>query len=212
MIRPKTPTYIDVIPLYLPTDDDLIDAAVSGHISRLDKSFNEIRKDYTVEHAREFLKKLIELGHTSVLEHLIFKFLVSGSRVYTHEQVRHRMASYTQKSLRVPREFSEHSVVIPEELHSEDMSEWLRQAKEAFENYQYWVDKGYSVDVARYKLTQEWRTPISITINARSLRNFFSLRLYEDAHFEIRDVAKDMLHCIRVAGLASLFEDLDTVP
>jgi thymidylate synthase ThyX len=42
--------------------------------------------------------------------------------------------------------------------------------------------------------------------------NSFSLRLAEDGHFEIRDVAKSMLHWIRLAGLAFLFEDLETVP
>jgi len=153
LTKPKHPTCIDITALYLPTDDDLIDAAVSAHSSRLGKSFFEFRKDYTVEHAHEFLKKLIELGHTSVLEHLVFKFPVSGTRIYTHEQVGHRVASYMQKSLRVPREFSEDSVFIPDKLDAEDMTKWLRQARQAFENYQCWIDKGYSVDVVRYKLT-----------------------------------------------------------
>jgi len=80
LTKPKHPTYIDVIPRYFPTDEDLIDAAVSGDIFQVDKSFGDIRKGYGIKDALRFLKKLIRLGHTSVLEHIVFRFLVSGSR------------------------------------------------------------------------------------------------------------------------------------
>ena len=45
------------------------------------------------------LKKVMESGHLSVLEHASFTFSISGvSRALTHELVRHRIASYTQQS------------------------------------------------------------------------------------------------------------------
>jgi len=44
---------------------------------------------------------LIKLGHTSVLEHAVASFKISDvSRSLTHQLVRHRIASYTQKSQR----------------------------------------------------------------------------------------------------------------
>jgi thymidylate synthase ThyX len=42
--------------------------------------------------------------------------------------------------------------------------------------------------------------------------NSFSLRLAEDGHFEIRDVAKSIFHHIRLADLAFLFDDLESIP
>ena len=47
-----------------------------------------------------------------------------------------------------------------------------------------------------------------MTINARSLRNYFALRAKHDADFEINAVAKMMFSLIEKAGLAFLFEDI----
>ena len=47
------------------------------------------------EHAERFLKKIIELEHESVLEHLVFCFNITGiSRWATHQLVRHRIGSF----------------------------------------------------------------------------------------------------------------------
>lgn len=207
--------YIEVTPISIPTPLDVWNTAASARISYSDETddFMALFSDFeSYDDVVAFLKKLIGKGHTSVLEHLVFRFMVSGSRVYTHEQVRHRIASYTQKSLRKALE-NEHeldrlSIVVPKQIKSEDLDMWFKQAENTFMDYQYWLDKGYSVDVARYKLTQEWRTPIVMTINARSLRNYFSLRTSDDAHFEIRDVSERMLDIIDSNGLIFLFEDV----
>jgi thymidylate synthase ThyX len=47
-----------------------------------------------------------------------------------------------------------------------------------------------------------------MTINARSLRNFFDLRAKHDADFEIREVAKRMYQLIKEENLSFLFEDI----
>jgi thymidylate synthase ThyX len=47
-----------------------------------------------------------------------------------------------------------------------------------------------------------------MTINARSLRNFFDLRTKHDADFEIRAVARKMYQLIEKEGLDFLFEDI----
>ena len=49
----------------------------------------------------KFINKLIEMGHMSPLEHVNFTFAVEGiSRATSHQLVRHRIASYTQRSQR----------------------------------------------------------------------------------------------------------------
>ena len=52
-----------------------------------------------VERAETFIRKLIERGHESVLEHASATFLFVTDRGVTHELVRHRLASYSQECL-----------------------------------------------------------------------------------------------------------------
>jgi len=47
----------------------------------------------------KFIRKLIERGHESPLEHASATFLIEGiSRACSHQIVRHRLASFSQKS------------------------------------------------------------------------------------------------------------------
>jgi len=49
----------------------------------------------------ELIKKVIQKGHHSVLEHAYATFRIKGgSRVFTHEMVRHRLMSPSQESQR----------------------------------------------------------------------------------------------------------------
>lgn len=53
-----------------------------------------------------FVKMLEEIGHESPFEHAAFTFLIRGvSRTLTHQLVRHRIASYSQRSQRYVAEF-----------------------------------------------------------------------------------------------------------
>ncbi|GAF67457.1 unnamed protein product, partial [marine sediment metagenome] len=58
-------------------------------------------KDLSIEEAKKILKRVIGYGHVSVIEHASFTFFIDGvSRAFTHQLVRHRLASYTQQSMR----------------------------------------------------------------------------------------------------------------
>lgn len=191
----------------IPTQQDIIDAAVAGWGSRSKQSYHELIKDVSYDECVSFLKRLIGWDHTSVLEHIVFKFIISVSRVNSHEFVRHRMASYTQSSYRTKREFEDEMFVVPPVIiEREFLGEWLEQMYSYIRNYNYWIDMGLGVDVARYHLPQGVRTSVAVTMNARSLRNFFVLRLDKRAHFEIRDTANTMLRLINDVGLGFLFE------
>jgi len=192
----------------IPTEQMLIDAAAAGMVSRKDEPYGEFVEDIDIARAKNFLKKMIGYGHESVLEHIVFQFWLSMSRVASHQLVRHRMASYTQMSLRKERDLSTEDFVIPPAIKDEDRSEWLQDTQVVIDTYRKWLDKGYDVDVARRKITQEARTDLVMTINARSLRNFFSLRAKHDADFEIREVARRMYQLIEEEELTFLFEDI----
>ncbi len=192
----------------VPTQQMIIDAAAAGMVSRKDEPYGEFVVDVDVAVAKKFLKKMISYGHDSVLEHVVFQFWLSMSRVASHQLVRHRMASYTQMSLRKKRDLTTDDFVIPPDIKEEDKEDWVQDIQATIDMYQKWLNKGYDVDVARRKITQEARTDMVMTINARSLRNFFDLRAKHDADFEIREVAKEMYKLIEQEELSFLFEDI----
>lgn len=73
-------------------------------------------KPKTLETARKMIKALIKSGHTATIEHASVTFLVHGiSRAVSHEIVRHRIASYCQRSQRYVNEKTP-SYEIPEEI------------------------------------------------------------------------------------------------
>jgi len=192
----------------IPTPQMLIDAAAAGMVSRKDEPYGEFVEEIDVPRAKSFLKKMIKYGHDSVLEHVVFQFWLSMSRVASHQLVRHRMASYTQMSLRQERDLSIEDFVIPPEIKDEDREEWKQDIQATIDRYRKWLDKGYDIDTARRRISQDARTDLVMTINARSLRNFFDLRAKHDADFEIREVARKMYKLIQEEELSFLFEDI----
>ena len=60
------------------------------------------------------MRKLVEMGHFSTLEHVTFTFAIEGvSRVLTHQLVRHRIASYSQQSQRYVKEHDFETIMPP---------------------------------------------------------------------------------------------------
>lgn len=178
------------------------------------KSFN--RDDYESEERigennKKLLKRLIALGHESVIEHIVYTFrIVGASRGFLQQLVRHRIASYSVQSTRYtlkkllegaitdPAEFC----VIPPEFTERErkvLLGLLMELKEAV--------KQFPNDVAKYLLPESFRTELVWTINARSLRNFLKLRLHPKAHFEIRHVTELVVKALPEGHLI-LFEDL----
>ena len=74
--------------------------ASAGKLTISPKEFQEIYDKMTVEKTKVWIQELIKRGHGSPLEHSIYIFEVTCSRVASHQLVRHRIASYTQLSQR----------------------------------------------------------------------------------------------------------------
>jgi len=148
----------------------------------------------------KFLKKIIDLGHLSVLEHAGFTFGVEGiSRATSHQLVRHRLASYSQQSQRYVKIGSDFEYVCPHTIaESEDLALKYEDAvKRIHSVYRELVDAGIPAEDARYLLPNAAATKIIITMNARELRHFFTLRCCERAQWEIREMACEMLKLAR---------------
>lgn len=146
------------------------------------------------------LKKILSLGHFSVLEHASFSFGIEGiSRTCSHQLVRHRIASYSQQSQRYVSHREQFSAVTPPTIASRpDLQERYQEAmKQAHAVYRDLVDAGIPAEDARFVLPNAAETKIVVTMNARELWHFFSLRCCRRAQWEIRETAKQMLGEVR---------------
>ncbi len=158
------------------------------------------------------LARAMESGHESVLEHCIFTFRVSGvSRTLLAQITRHRIASFSVQSQRYVKLTDGFPYVTPpsiEALGSESVKRYHAQMEMIDRWYNGWLQtlgKGGAED-ARFVLPGACATSFQMTMNARELRHFFSLRCCNRAQWEIRMMADDMLRlCRRVAP--ELFKD-----
>ena len=66
--------------------------------------------------------------------------------------------------------------------------------------YQRMVDAGIPAEDARYITPQAVPTALIMTMNARELRHFFSLRCCNRAQWEIRQMADEMLRLCKKAA------------
>ena len=73
----------------------------------------EVWSGFTPEKQQAFIGKLVNYGHFSPFEHVVFTFAITGvSRALSHQLVRHRIASYSQRSQRYIDEAA-FAVVVP---------------------------------------------------------------------------------------------------
>ena len=154
------------------------------------------------------LSRIVGMGHHSVIEHAVFTFSVEGvSRALTHQLVRHRVASFSQQSqryvsMRSPTYVTPHTVEADEDaerIFDETMSA-------IWDAYSRLEAMGIPAEDARYLLPNGCTTNITITMNARELLHFFSLRCCNRAQWEIREMADRMLElCLEVSPV--IFRD-----
>ncbi|MFW6102678.1 MAG: FAD-dependent thymidylate synthase [Chloroflexota bacterium] len=154
------------------------------------------------------IKRWLDVGHESMIEHASATFFIRGSRAMTHELVRHRIASYSQRSQRYVRE-NEISYLAPPELSErEGAQEVYRQAMEAaWEAYGKLLAAGLKPEVARYVLPNACYTEIICTWNLRELRHIIKLRTSPRALPEIREVATQLRSIVKERA-PQVFADL----
>ncbi len=155
----------------------------------------------------EILDKIKESGHHSVIEHSSFTFSIEGvSRALTHQLVRHRLASFSQQSQRYV-DIDEFDPVIPDSVMENNgcsklFDDLMKQIRETYAT----LKEEIPLEDARYVLPNATKTNIIVTMNARELWHFFSLRCCRRAQWEIRDMADRMLElCKEVSPI--IFEN-----
>jgi thymidylate synthase (FAD) len=145
------------------------------------------------------LDQVLGLGHTSVIEHTSFTFAISDvSRSLTHQLVRHRIASYSQQSQRYVNLNEPQYVIPPSIVKNKKMRNAYDETMAViWDQYNKLLKMNIPAEDARYVLPNATCTNIMVTMNARSLLNFFELRCCLHAQWEIRSLANKMLQEVR---------------
>jgi thymidylate synthase (FAD) len=159
--------------------------------------------------ATEFVRKILRMGHTSVIEHAVASMRFICDRGVTHEMVRHRLASYSQESTRYcnyakDKFGSEITVIEPAFDNDEQRAEWVAAMEASERCYLNLLEKNASPQMARSVLPNSLKTEIVMTANLREWRHFFALRCDGAAHPQMREVA-DMAREILAAEIPEVF-------
>ena len=156
-----------------------------------------------------FIADCIKNGHLSPLEHASFSFAIYNvSRALSHQLVRHRLASFSQKS---QRDVSEDSFrfVMPDRIGGNEVARNKYYEAMAYltESYRILCEHVKKED-ARYILPNATATSLVMTMNCRELLHFIEERCCRKAHPEIRklswgirNMCSQILPCVfRTAG------------
>lgn len=129
-------------------------------------------------------------GHLSVMEHIYFTFKIEGiSRACSHQLVRHRHCSFTQRSQRYCSEDGFEYVTPP----SVDDGLFWNEMTELQDWYKYHQEhEGVPNEDARYILPNACATSLYLSCNLRELIHMANERLCTRAQWEIRDLVREM--------------------
>lgn len=168
--------------------------------------------DYTKKPDDQTIKSLInkvrESGHHSVFEHVSFTFSIKNvSRAFLAQVSRHRILTLSVQSQR----YVEMDELTPDDMirgtfyddenKPDKFDSGERIYNESYQDsldvYKLLVKLGYRKEEARLVLPEGSPTKMIMTMNARELLHYFSLRCCNRAQKEHREVATQMLKLVK---------------
>jgi thymidylate synthase (FAD) len=181
--------------------------AMAARLCYSASSIEQLAEGVSKTDQAEFIKKLMDMGHNTPLEHVSFTFGIEGvSRSLLAQITRHRIASFSVQSQRYVGETSVHNkgetfgYIVPQkvkELGEEAVQDFHNQMEQMQKWYDSWVQRFGSdrsaYEDARFVLPNAAETKIVVTMNVRELMHFFNLRCCNRAQWEIRALANQML-------------------
>ena len=174
-----------------------------------------VMEGLTPEKTEGFIDMLSGLGHESPMEHMNFTFGIENvSRSLLAQITRHRHASFSVQSQRYVKEMDFEFITPPQiEENAAAKQLYLRTMKDIASSYNSLADnlkkaniesgmeeraaEKKAIEDARYVLPNACTTKMIVTMNARSLMNFFKLRCCNRAQWEIRELACRMLKLVK---------------
>jgi thymidylate synthase (FAD) len=181
--------------------------AMAAKLCYSPSDIESLKEKTAAKDQKQFVEKLMEIGHMSPIEHASFTFAVEGiSRACSHQLVRHRLASYSQQSQRYVSEEAGFDFIIPPSIKKDGelaryFRDFMNKAQEAYSHIVSRLnEKGLKGEEAnqdaRFILPNACETKIIITMNARELLHFFKQRCCNRAQWEIRSMAINMLRLV----------------
>lgn len=173
-------------------------------LERIGRVSHKSEEKITPDSAAPFVRKIIGLGHESILEHVVVSLLLTVDRGVSHELVRHRLGSYNQESTRYCNYGRSNvvTIVLPSffpdvpvgeydsaagvasaanwELSAEAVV-WLNSIFAAADGYLDFLKLGRTPQEARAVLPNSLKTEVVVTYNLRQWRYFLSLRYFGTA-------------------------------
>lgn len=146
----------------------------------------------------KLVKHLYKNGHHSVFEHIYFTFKIEGiSRACSHQLVRHRMCSFTQRSQRYCSE--EYLTVVYPNTITNGITPYATYHNELCDIKQVYRAL-QKMDIpnedARYILPNACSTDLYLSCNLRELIHIANERLCSKAQWEIRELVKRMVELV----------------
>ena len=187
-------------------------AVVLDTIERVGRTCYKSEDKMTEFSAADFVRRLIKRGHEAMIEHGSVTLRFINDRGVSHEEVRHRIASFGQESTRycnyskdkfngevtyidIERGMELDATVskLPSEVKLAIIHEWTVACLDAERHYLRMLELGATPQIARSVLNTSTKTEICITMNFREWRHFIRLRNDPTAHPQMREVAQQVL-------------------
>lgn len=203
-----------IIEPYIKIESDASQEDLLSIIERAGRVCYKSENNITDGSAERFVKKILNSGHESVIEHAYLTVRIICDRGVTHEIVRHRIASYSQESTRYCNyyldKFSNELTLIKPCFWTEDSENynlWLKTMEIIEQAYLQMIINGAKPQEARSVLPNSLKTEIFVTMNIREWRHFLRLRTSKAAHPQMRQVAI-MIYKEFMNRYPALFDDL----
>jgi len=194
--------------------DPIDSTSILQKIERAGRTCYKSEDRITADSARDFIKRILNSGHHSVIEHATVTVKLICDRGVSHELVRHRLASYSQESTRYANyskdRFGKEITVIRPPFWPEDSAayrEWHEAMKAAEVHYMRLIETGAQPQEARSVLPNSLKTEIVMTCNIREWRHVFELRCASQAQPQIRQMMLSLLEAFH-QRIPVLFDDL----
>lgn len=143
------------------------------------------------------VKHLYRNGHHSVFEHIYFTFKIEGiSRACSHQLVRHRHCSFTQRSQRYCSEDGFYAVLPTSIAEAGGDYDYGNVVNRILEFYGECQKVGVPNEDARYILPNACETSLYLSCNLRELIHMSNERLCMRAQWEIRELVKQMVSLV----------------
>ena len=151
-------------------------------------------KDAAPDKMLSLVSKVLKSGHHSTIEHCHYVFAISGvSRACTHQLVRHRHMSFSQKSQRYVTEKGQFEYIVPPTVKkSALLDEYNEFMGKISEFYAKMIEEGIPAEDARFVLPNAASSSLVASLNLREMIHLANIRLCTNAQQEIRVLVKEM--------------------